>query len=122
MVAPEDGPPLPWSVVAAASTAVLIVGLFDTDAVGGCCCGLAVAAFECTEFCLARDDGGRPVVDGAGEARAPLIASSGKFPSTGELATDGEAAAVVRLDCMACVSLLFSGQNVPSKSTNLFFD
>lgn len=91
-----------WSVVAAASRAVFVVGLFDTDAVETCCCGLDIAAFECIEFCLARDDVGRPVVEGAGEARAPLTASCGKFPRTGELVTDGEAAAAVRLHYMAC--------------------
>lgn len=93
------GAPLAWSVTGVVATVAFVLGLLETDVDGGCCGCLAISALVCAEFCLARDDDGRAVVEGAGDARAPLPISNGngKVPTTGEDVTDGDKAAAVRL-------------------------
>lgn len=44
---------------------------------------------ECVEFCRAREDAGRGAAEGAGELRPGLLGGSGKFPMTGDEATEG---------------------------------
>lgn len=53
--------------------------------------GLCLSAIDAVEFWRALADAGRPEVEGAGEARGGLVLSA-KAPTTGDDATDGEAA------------------------------
>lgn len=53
--------------------------------------GLCLSMFDAVEFCRALADAGRPEVEGAGEARGGFVLSV-KVPTTGDDATDGEAA------------------------------
>lgn len=53
--------------------------------------GRCLSTFDAVEFWRALADAGRPEVEGAGEARGGFVVSE-KVPTTGEDATDGEAA------------------------------
>ena len=60
----------------------------------------AVSSSECMEFCLAREDAGRPPLAGAGELRAGFI--SGNVLRIGEEAIEGAMAEVTVLFLRAC--------------------
>lgn len=53
--------------------------------------GRCLSTFDAVEFWRALADAGRPEMEGAGEARGGFVLS-GKAPTTGDDATDGEAA------------------------------
>lgn len=66
---------------------------------GGLC--RALSAFDAIEFWRALADAGRPVTEGAGEARGAFVLS-GKAVTTGEDATDGEAPGpALQEDCVS---------------------
>lgn len=53
--------------------------------------GRGLSTLEAMELCRALEEAGRPETEGAGEARGGL-AFSGKWPTTGDELTDGDAA------------------------------